>query len=137
MAVVSFKKDGIRYLRKYFVSYPDSVMVMKFIADKPGMQNLIFSYSPNTEAKGRITPTGTNELCYLGELNNNKMKFAFRIRAINRGGTATATNDGRIIIKDADEVIFLLTADTDYKMNFHPDFKDPKTYDGRSCQERV
>ena len=130
MAVVSFKKEGVRYLRKYFISYPDSVMAMKFIADKPGMQNLTFSYSPNTEAKGEIRPTGTNGLCYLGELNNNKMKFAFRIRAINRGGTVTTTNDGRIIIKDANEVIFLLTADTDYKMNFSPDFKNPKTYVG-------
>lgn len=130
MAVVSFKKEGVRYLRKYFISYPDSVMAMKFIADKPGMQNLTFSYSPNTEAKGEIRPTGTNGLCYLGELNNNKMKFAFRIRAINQGGTVTTTNDGRIIIKDADEVIFLLTADTDYKMNFSPDFKNPKTYVG-------
>ena len=25
---------------------------------------------------------------------------------------------------------FLLTADTDYKLNFNPDFKDPKTYVG-------
>ena len=40
-----------------------------------------------------------------------------------------AEND-RIIVKDADEVVFLLTADTDYKMNFAPDFKDPKAYVG-------
>lgn len=33
-------------------------------------------------------------------------------------------------MKDADEVVFLLTADTDYKMNFAPDFKDPKAYVG-------
>ena len=32
--------------------------------------------------------------------------------------------------KGADEVIFILTADTDYKINFDPDFKDPKTYVG-------
>lgn len=34
MAVVQFDKDGTRYQRKYFISYPDSVMVMKFTADK-------------------------------------------------------------------------------------------------------
>ena len=57
------------------------------------------------------------------------MKFAFRIKAIHKGGTLKAEND-RIIVKDADEVVFLLTADTDYKMNFAPDFKDPKAYVG-------
>ncbi|MDC2238513.1 glycoside hydrolase family 95 protein, partial [Bacteroides thetaiotaomicron] len=38
--------------------------------------------------------------------------------------------DGRITVKEADEVIFYVTADTDYKMNFAPDFTDPKTYVG-------
>lgn len=38
--------------------------------------------------------------------------------------------NNRIIVKGADEVVFLLTADTDYKMNFDPDFANPKTYVG-------
>ena len=50
-------------------------MVMRFTADKPGMQNLTFSYSPNTEAQGKIEADGTNGLCYAGKLNNNQMKF--------------------------------------------------------------
>lgn len=129
MAVVQFDKEGVSYLRKYFVSYPDSVMAIKFTASRPGMQNLVLSYMPNTDAKSKLTTDGSNGLLYMGELNNNGMKFAMRIRAINKGGTVTA-KDGKLIIKDADEVVFLLTADTDYKMNFDPDFKDPKTYVG-------
>lgn len=54
LAVVSFRKDGVNYERKYFASYPDSVMVIKFTADKPGMQNLVFSYGANPEATGTI-----------------------------------------------------------------------------------
>ena len=57
------------------------------------------------------------------------MKFALRIQAINKGGSLNTT-DGKFIVRNADEVIFLLTADTDYKLNFNPDFKDPKTYVG-------
>lgn len=34
MAVVQFDKDGIEYQRKYFISYPDSVMTMRFTANK-------------------------------------------------------------------------------------------------------
>lgn len=129
MAVVQFDKDGIQYRREYFISYPDSVMVMKFSANKEGKQNLVLSYCPNSEAKSHLQADGNDGLVYTGTLNNNGMKFALRIKAIHKGGTLKTEND-RIIVKDADEVVFLLTADTDYKMNFNPDFKDPKTYVG-------
>ena len=33
-------------------------------------------------------------------------------------------------MKDADEVVFLISADTDYKANNNPDYNDPKTYVG-------
>lgn len=129
MAVVQFDKEGVQYRRKYFISYPDSVMAMEFSADKAGKQDLVLSYAPNPEAPSNIRTDGTDGLVYTGVLNNNGMKFAFRIKAIAKGGTVIAQND-RLIVKGADRVVFLLTADTDYKMNFNPDFKNPKTYVG-------
>lgn len=129
MAVVQFDKEGVQYRRKYFISYPDSVMAMEFSADKAGKQNLVLSYAPNPEAQSNIRTDGTDGLVYTGVLNNNGMKFAFRIKAIAKGGTVIAQND-RLIVKGADRVVFLLTADTDYKMDFNPDFKNPKTYVG-------
>ncbi len=129
MAVVQFDKEGVQYRRKYFISYPDSVMVMEFSADKAGKQDLVLSYAPNPEAQSNMRADGTDGLIYTGILTNNGMKFAFRIKAIAEGGTVTAQND-RLIVKGADRVVFLLTADTDYKMNFNPDFKNPKTYVG-------
>lgn len=134
MAVVSFKKDNTRYMRKYFISYPDSVMAMKFTANKTGKQNLVLRYCPNSEAKSSLCADDTDELLYTGVLENNGMKFAIRIKAITKGGTTTVEQD-RLIVKDADEVVFLLTADTDYKMNFQPDFKDPKTYVGSDPEQ--
>ena len=134
MAVVSFKKDNTRYMRKYFISYPDSVMAMKFTANKTGKQNLVLRYYPNSEAKSSLRADDTDGLLYTGVLENNGMKFAIRIKAITKGGTTTVEQD-RLIVKDADEVVFLLTADTDYKMNFQPDFKDPKTYVGSDPEQ--
>ena len=134
MAVVSFKKDKTRYMRKYFISYPDSVMAMKFTANKTGKQNLVLRYCPNSEAKSSLCADDTDGLLYTGVLENNGMKFAIRIKAITKGGTTTVEQD-RLIVKDADEVVFLLTADTDYKMNFQPDFKDPKTYVGSDPEQ--
>lgn len=45
LAVVQFKKDDVAYERDYFISYPANVMAIRFKADRPGKQNLTFSYS--------------------------------------------------------------------------------------------
>ncbi len=129
MVEVSFHKDGCFYTRNYFASYPDSVIVMKFSADKPGKQNLMFSYAPNPDATGKVTMIGNDELLYSGVLNNNQMKFNIRIKAIQKNGKISTINN-KIKVEDADEVMFLLSADTDYRMNFNPDFSNPKTYVG-------
>ncbi|MDD3039129.1 glycoside hydrolase N-terminal domain-containing protein [Bacteroides sp.] len=129
MAVVQFKKDNVAYQRNYFISYPANVMVMRFSADHPGMQNLIFSYAPNPVSTGEMKADGKNGLVYTASLNNNGMKYVVRIQAEAKGGQLTNEN-GKLIAKGADEVVFYISADTDYKTNFNPDFKDPKTYVG-------
>lgn len=129
MVEVSFHKNGTFYKRNYFASYPDSVIVMKFSADKPGKQNLVFSYAPNPDATGEVSMIGKNELLYSGELKNNRMKFNVRIKAVHKGGKVNAT-ENQIKVEGADEVLFFLSADTDYRMNFNPDFTNPLTYTG-------
>lgn len=129
LAVVQFAKDGVNYERKYFISYPDNVMAMRFSADKKGKQNLTFSYSPNPVSTGGMTTDGTDGLAYTARLDNNGMEYVVRIRAIADGGTVSNAG-GKLTIQGADDVVFLVTADTDYKMNFDPDFNDPKTYVG-------
>ena len=76
-----------------------------------------------------MSADGANGLAYTAHLDNNGMQYVVRIHATAKGGTLSNA-DGKITIKDADEVVFLVTADTDYKINFDPDFKDPKTYVG-------
>lgn len=129
LAVVQFKKDDVAYERSYFISYPANVMAIRFKADRPGKQNLTFSYAPNPVSTGSMTTDGSNGLTYTAHLDNNGMQYVVRIHATAKGGTLSNA-DGKITIKDADEVVFLVTADTDYKINFDPDFKDPKTYVG-------
>ena len=127
LAVVQFKKDDVAYERSYFISYPANVMAIRFKADRPGKQNLTFSYAPNPVSTGSMTTDGNNGLTYTAHLDNNGMQYVVRIHATTKGGTLSNA-DGKITVKDADEVVFLVTADTDYKINFDPDFKDPKTY---------
>ena len=134
LATVQFNKNDIYYQRDYFISYPHNVMIIRFKADCPGKQNLVFSYAPTPIATGEITSSGRNGLKYTGHLDNNQMKFAVRIHAINNGGSLS-NKDGKLTIKNADEVVFLITADTDYRINFNPDFKNPLTYVGINPEE--
>ena len=129
LATVEFTKEKVHYRRQYFISYPHNVMVMRFSADKPGKQNLTFSYAPNPDGKGTMKADGNQSLCYEARLNNNQMAYTVRITALPTGGSVR-TDNGRLIVEQADEVTFLVTADTDYKINFDPDFNDPLTYVG-------
>ena len=129
LGTVSFEKDSVSYERNCFISYPHNVMVIRFTADKPGMQNLTFSYVPNPDSEGTMTEDGDNGLAYIARLNSNSMEYVLRIRAFCKGGKISNQSE-RLEIEGADEVVFIVTADTDYMVNFDPDFGDPKAYVG-------
>ena len=134
LAVVQYEQEGVSYERKYFVSYLANVLAMRYSASKAGMQNLTLSYTHNPVSEGAFENDGNNGFIFRGTLDNNGMQYAVRVKAVAKGGT-TEAKDGKIYIKNADEVCFFVTADTDYKINFDPDFKDPKTYIGVNPDE--
>ena len=98
MAVVQFRKDKVTYQRNYFISYPANVMVVRFSADQPGKQNLVFSYAPNPVATGNMAADGSNGLVYSASLDNNGMKYVVRIQAEAKGG-ALINADGKLTVK--------------------------------------
>lgn len=129
LATVSFLKDGVRYERTAFCSHPDNVLVMRYSANRPAMQNLSLAYCPNPLATGEARASG-DTLVYHAALDNNGMRFFVRIKMMAKGGKIVDDSLGRLSVRGADEVVFLLTADTDYKMNFNPRFDDPLAYVG-------
>ena len=50
-------------------------MVMRFSADQPGKQNLVFSYAPNPVSTGNMASDGNKGLVYSASLDNNGMKY--------------------------------------------------------------
>lgn len=127
---VSFVRQGVRYIRESFCSYPDNVLVMRYRASKRGRQNLSLTYLANPLATGTSEIRGGTDMVYRAHLDNNGMQFCIRIKMLARGGRIVKDARDRLAVEGADEVTFILTADTDYKMNFDPDFSDPKTYVG-------
>ena len=131
LVTVRFACRDVDYRREFFTSFPDNVLAMRFTASRKGMQNLTFSYLPNPVSEGQFRAGRGGELSYVASLDNNGMKYVVRIRALATGGKVKVDKRaGRIRVEQADEVVFLVTADTDYKISFHPDFTDPRTYVG-------
>lgn len=127
---VRFVANGIKYTRTCFVSYPDNVMVICFKASEAGKQNLVLSYLPNPLSTGKYIRKQNGEFCYSARLDNNKMEYAVRVKAVTEGGKSWTDADGAIHVENADGVMFIVSADTDYRMNFDPDFSDTRTYVG-------
>lgn len=129
IATVAFTQNNIRYERKTFVSAPHNVVVMELSANVRGKQSFELEYLPNPVSKGTFTSNEEGSLCYIAHLNSNGMQFAVRFKIKAEGGSVTYHN-GRFKVVDADRALILMTADTDYKINYDPDYNDPKTYVG-------
>lgn len=128
LAVVEFNSNGTNYQRKYFTSYPDSVMVWHFTSDGEPM-TLCFGINIPQELREITAEPGG--LLYNGVIDNNQMKWALRVMVRTNNPSASIISDtikGTISISNTTDVEFLLAADTDYSMNFNPDYSDPKTY---------
>ena len=138
---VGFDAKGVSYRREYFVSYPANVLAARFSASEKGKQNLEIEYIANPlieggftregglTRRGRCTGDGGCGVLFRGRLRGNGMEFALRMRVVAEGGEVSV-NEGVLKVRDADSVVLLIAADTDYKANFNPDFNDREAFVG-------
>ena len=90
IAHVSYEKDGVRYQREYFASYPDNVIVIRLSADQKGA--LSFTVRPEIpylalkQRKGKITAT-ENLLTLKGSMPLFSCNFEGQIKVLNEGGS--------------------------------------------------
>lgn len=129
VANVSFTKDGVRYERHYFVSYPANIMAVRFTASEGGKQNLVLSYAKNPVSEGTMIAVGNDGLLWNARLDNNDMQYCIRMKALTKGGTVN-NKDAKLKVCGADEVVFLISLDTDYEPSFAPSFDDQLAYVG-------
>lgn len=132
IATVSFNVGNAKYNRQYIASYPDSVMAWRYTSEG-ATQNMVFEFSSPHKIR-RISSPAEGSLLYTGALEGNGMRWALRvdIKAIGEGKVVADPVTGQITISGANDVVFLLSGDTDYIMNFDPDFNNPKTYVGKN-----
>lgn len=106
---VSFRCGSGEYHRTYFVSYPDSVLVMRYRANVPQRVS-VSTLIPHT-----CDSTTTQPRIFYGTLPSNGMRWAM-------GESRTDVDaDGR-------DIVIMIAAATNYRMNPDPDLSDPNAY---------
>jgi len=124
VVTVTYELGGIHFKREVFASYPDQVMVIRISADKRGS----ISFSARLDRPERFeTKVIEGQLVMQGAMNNGQggegMRYMARVKAENKGGSQDFDGN-RVIIKDADEVILMVAAGTDYTQK-------PPAYQGK------
>lgn len=117
-AKITYSQDGVRYSREVFVSAPDQVMVIRLTADRGGKMS--FRCRMNRPER-YSTHTEKGQLIMSGSLSDGKggdgLRYMVRLCAVAKGGE-TACSDSLLTIKEADEVVLLLAASTDYMPDY-------------------
>ncbi|AMR34663.1 alpha-L-fucosidase [Mucilaginibacter sp. PAMC 26640] len=132
VATTKFTVAGVTYTRQVFSSAPGQVIVVRISASKPGKLNMLISV--NTPLKHQKAVSAGNVLLvkgkapthvdpgYLGKTPNpisykdsltKGMRYAWYTKAINKGGSI-ATDTAGIQIKNATEVVLLVSAATSF-----------------------
>ena len=120
----TFSAGGVRFSREVFASGPDDVIAVRLSADQPGA--LTFKLSYDRVENAGVRPDGPSSLAVSGQLidlpDNGQgepgahMRFAAKIKVLNRGGSVAAAGNS-IFIAKADEVVILVAMNTDYNFS--------------------
>jgi len=124
---VSYNQEGITYQREIFASYPDRALLMRLTASKKGALSFKISL---TRPERFETHSEKDHLLMTGTMDNGKggdgMQYAVRLIALAKGGTVLF-QDSLMEVQNADEVVLILTASTNYLQQY-PNYMgiDPK-----------
>ena len=121
VAETAYTVDGVRHTREHFISAPAQTFVSRFAADRAGAVSMTVSYDrPCCD----VCVDGQDIVVRGKADENGDMRFCVRIRAVLRGGTACAGEDGKsLVITAADEVLLFVAGGTDYIPDQSRDYK--------------
>jgi alpha-L-fucosidase 2 len=123
---VSYQQDGVHYLREYFASYPDGVIVVRLSADQPGKIHLAVALNiPDNRSVETHVKNG--RIHVQGNLHDNGLRYAAAVQVV-ASNKNLISDDKSVQVKGADSVVLILTAGTNYAQQ-HPVYrgKDPQS----------
>jgi hypothetical protein len=134
---INYTLEGANYMRDYFISHPDKVMVVRLTADKPGaLSRNIWLTTPQVSStmtieNGVITLQGKPD-----DQGANGLKFAQQVKVIPTGGTMTRDGN-KITVENADEILILSSAVTNYQQCMDESFNYFSTVDPLTTVQEI
>jgi alpha-L-fucosidase 2 len=119
IARVEYSVDGVRLSRELFVSYPDNVIVLRLLADRPGQISVdAFINGGDLPSEARIQGNDTLVIhghAYEKKHSNGQVGAEFQswARVIPDGGDFQV-KDNSISVKGANSVTVLIVANTNF-----------------------
>ena len=128
LSTVTYEADGVKYRRTSFISYPDQVMVIKIAADRP--QEVSLHIRLNSLLRYTVQTKGEKTLILNGKApayvanrdydphqvvydDKRGTQFKVQVELLPDGGHCEA-NDSALTVRNANEVVLLLSAVTDF-----------------------
>jgi len=114
---VSYKVGDVSYLREYFVSYPDKVIVMRFTNDSPPDEKESLNmtlYLNSAHSRPRDINIEDKSVSFSGKLE--LVNYEARLVILNEGGSIEQVTNSGVKISGADAVTMLLIGGTNYSI---------------------
>ena len=120
---VSYERNGIHYTREAFASFPANIIALRFTADKPGA---ISAELGMTDAHGAKPKADGSCITAAGALPSHKydggrvwpaLNYEAQLRVIPEGGTLRSGTNGIVAVENANSLIVLLGAGTDFQQD--------------------
>jgi len=117
VARVRFKHRGVSHLREVFASHPDEVVAVRLSAGARRAISVEVGFK--SPLKPRIQADGVDTLVLTGSNGAQHgvaaaLSVDCRVRVLAKGGEVGAAGD-RIAVREADEVMLLIAADTSHR----------------------
>ena len=120
LANLEFTVAGIRFAREAFISHPDQILVVRFVADRPGQLSLTVTIDSG-DLPGETVATEKNQLVLTGRSWEKKHSdgavgviFQTTVQATADGGSIVRNNSS-LEARNADTLTLLIAANTNYK----------------------
>lgn len=126
IAKVEYQYKGVKFLREYFVSYPDQVIVIKlstsgdnklnFLVDLtvPKNRSLEKSSTLSKLSKGK----SNSEISISGRLVDNNLAYEAQLNLLVEQGVVNKTTNNQLRIKSANSVVLTVSAATNYQQSY-------------------
>ena len=125
--------DGTHYRREYISSYPDNIIAVRYCADKPGAISLRLKMESRVDGDTGRTSYEHATAVFSGKLET--VSYNARVKVIPTGGQLNTYNES-IVLKNADECLILISADTDFDA-YSPTYTSGTDMLGTTVYDRI